>query len=262
MKSKEGKILELREALLIKRSHRNLAFFIRPEVDAKFLNETEAKKEEEASKNTSFFISNTFKEPLFFHAQNSPARKALFQCKGVQILSDRIILWSDRHIFHGRLDRVNSVNSELGMKLLAFAIPKNEGVIDTVLGKGPEQNPDDYDKYYLIIKIQLSEINSSYIIRYNLKKEKEFSAFDCSEKAEVFFDYKQNAFILDEECIIDMQSGLNMQFFKARLEHFNRKLNICNLEVGNRFSVDMEHFLIRGTVYLPYTYFSLTCYSK
>lgn len=264
--NKEGKIEEIREIVLIKRNKRQQAYFLRPEVDEEFFVEkyekTEGEEDEKKESGVASLLSNSFKEPLFLQSTANLARKALFQCKGVQLVNDRVLLWSDKNIFHGRLDRVNSSTSELAMKTIDFSVPKAEGFIETVVSKGPEQDENDYDKYYLIIKIQLNDIKSSYIVRYNLKKEKEFSSFDCSEKAEIFYDFKQNAFILDEQFIIDMQQGLRLQFFKAKLEDFDKRLNVCDLDVGNRFSVDMEHFLIRGTVFLPYTYFSLTCYSR
>lgn len=42
-------------------------------------------------------------------------------------------------------------------------------------------------------------------MRYNIKREIEFSSFDVSDSSDVFFDYKNNAYIMDQNYIIDMQ---------------------------------------------------------
>ena len=41
------------------------------------------------------------------------------------------------------------------------------------------------------------------MIKYNLIKDKEFSAFDCSKNALNFFDHNNEGYILDEDSIID-----------------------------------------------------------
>lgn len=57
--------------------------------------------------------------------------------------------------------------------------------------------------FYIVIKIMMDK-NYSFFIKYNILKEKEFSSFDCTPKAEPFFDNNKNGYILDQDVIIDL----------------------------------------------------------
>lgn len=57
--------------------------------------------------------------------------------------------------------------------------------------------------YYIYLKIVV-ESSYSFIIKYNILKEKEFSSFDCSLDAQIFFDTKCEGYVFNSDSIIDI----------------------------------------------------------
>lgn len=96
---------------------------------------------------------NLVTEKLITEEDLDDSRTVLQRCKGFQILEDRIIMWSENYIFHGRLDNVSSNEQVLHMKKLNFEVPVSEGYIEHVVGKGPEESEEDFDKYFICVKI-------------------------------------------------------------------------------------------------------------
>lgn len=95
-------------------------------------------------------------------------------------------------------------------------------------------------------------------MRYNLYNEKEFSSFDCSPKAQPFFDDHGNSFILESDSIIDWQQGVPLYFFKTGIDEYDMQYVLGeDLTIGSRFSHSRNNFIIKSKLHLPFSYFSI-----
>ena len=63
--------------------------------------------------------------------------------------------------------------------------------------------------------------------------------------------------IIDEDCIVDMNQGLPLYYFKAGMSEYPRNTLYTSLDHGFKFSTNREHFMIKGKVYMTYSYMAL-----
>jgi len=74
--------------------------------------------------------------------------------------------------------------------------------------------------YYIYIKVEV-ENSYSFNIKYNILKNKEFTSFDCSKQAQIFFDTKCEGYLIDEDSIIDIDQGIPLYFYKTSINNYN-----------------------------------------
>jgi hypothetical protein len=123
------------------------------------------------------------------------------------VTDEKLVIWSKQSFFHGDLDsqdsKINSNEGTIILKKGRFEIPPlEEASIAMITAMGMNLEDIAAKNYYVYLKINF-DTYSTYI-KYNINKEKEFSSFDCSQQALVFFDSKQEGYILDTDSIIDI----------------------------------------------------------
>lgn len=99
--------------------------------------------------------------------------------------------------------------------------PSDDAKIEYITSHGAKYEDLERDNYYVIIKI-IVENTYAFYIKYNINKNKEFSSFDCSHDSLVFFDYYGDAYILDENSIIEIDQGIPLYFYKTGLKDLKK----------------------------------------
>jgi hypothetical protein len=95
------------------------------------------------------------------------------------------------------------LNSEIRLKKVSFALDKKqEGKISSIVSKGQNSYDKKVGNYYVFIKISMAK--SAFVMKYNLKKEKEFTSFDVSKDCELLFDHDKNAYVFENNSLISV----------------------------------------------------------
>ncbi|CDW77734.1 wd-40 repeat protein [Stylonychia lemnae] len=198
-------------------------------------------------------ISDEIEEQNFFQDM-----KPLKQCNDFILTNDKVILWSKTQVYHGDLKVVNSNSHQIALKLAQLEIEnKEEAQIVSVNAYGQNEEDVKMGNYYIYLKIEVDN-SYSFITKYNILKNKEFTSFDCSKQAQIFFDTKCEGYILDDDSIIDIDQGTPLYYYKTGMDNYQVQYLIgAKIDKGSRFCSKNQHFMIRNKFYLPYSYLSL-----
>ncbi|CDW78432.1 wd-40 repeat protein [Stylonychia lemnae] len=182
----------------------------------------------------------------------------LKQCYNFIVTNDKVILWSKSQVYHGDLKFVNSNSHQITLKQIETEIEnKDEAQIVSVNAYGQNDEDIRMGNYYIYIKIEVDN-SYSFITKYNILKDKEFSSFDCSKQAQIFFDTKCEGYILDDDSIIDIDQGTPLYHYKTGMDNYQiQYLFGQKIDKGSRFCSKNQHFLIRNKFFIPYSFFSL-----
>eukprot|EP00347_Sterkiella_histriomuscorum_P004690 403359477 len=181
----------------------------------------------------------------------------LHNCYDFTVTNDKLILWSKQNFYHGDITKQKDLeDGEFNLTKATFQIKdKDDAYIESVTSHGAtEQNLKD-NNYYVYLKIVV-ENEYAFYIKYNIIKNKEFAAFDCKINSQVFFDSNMSGFILDEDCLVDIDQGVPLYFYKTGMRNIDSKHLIGNsIDRGVRFCEQNLHFMVRNKFYLPFSYF-------
>ena len=117
--------------------------------------------------------------------------------------NEKIVVWSQTKLYSADINCRNSSTRTIQLKKSKFEVePTDDFHIETISAKGQSKDDITRGNYYIYLKIIMEK--SSFFMKYNINKDKEFQSFDCQNEAMVFFDNSSKGFILDKSSIIDI----------------------------------------------------------